>query len=145
MRFSWMSGGLVVVLLSAACSAGPTERDINDSLDATLRSVAGDWIGTSTGQNAILLEFRLQEGANGQVSGTGTMKEAGAPSAVPIAITGTFQRPLLSLTFNGMVYETKSVQGASQGEYTSVGGMSTTMQLTGPGYSKSLPILLQEK
>ena len=145
MRFSWMRAGLAFVVLSAACSAGPTERDINDSLEATLSSVTGDWIGTSTGQNAIVLEFRLQEGSNGQVSGTGTMKEAGAPSTVPIAITGTFQRPSLSLTFNGMVYETKSVQGASQGEYTTVGGISTTMQLTGSGYSKALPILLQEK
>ena len=45
MRFSWMSGGLVVVLLSAACSAGPTERDINDSLDANPAQVNNDPYG----------------------------------------------------------------------------------------------------
>lgn len=145
MRVFWMPARFLVLLLSASCSAGPTERDINDSLDAVLRSVSGDWTGTSTGQNSILLEFRLQEGASGQVSGTGTMKEAGAPSTVPIAITGTFQRPMLSLTFNGMVYEATLVQGTSQGNYISAGGISTTMQLTGPGYSRALPILLQEK
>lgn len=145
MRSCWLRAGFVLVLLSASCSPWPTEQDIDNALDATLRSVAGDWTGTSTGQSAILLQFRLVEGSNGQVSGTGTMKEAGAASTIPITVTGTFQRPVLSLTFNGLEYENQRVQATSRGEYTTVGGISTSLQLTAPGYSKALPILLQEK
>ena len=112
-----------------------------------MRSVAGDWTGIVNGPNAIRLEFRLEEGANGQVSGTGTMKEESAPAAVPITVTGTFQRPVLTLAFDGMVYESRQVKGAAQGSYTTVGGIGigTTLTLTAPGYSRDLAILLQEK
>ncbi len=136
---------LLLPLLFTACNTGPTEQDIIDSLEAQLRSVNGDWTGISSGQNTIQLEFRLQEGANGQVSGSGTMKEASAPTVVPITVSGTFQRPTLSLVFQGMVYEGQSVQGATVGNYTSVGGVNTTLQLSGPTYSKSVSVLLQEK
>lgn len=132
--------------MSTSCGGGgPTEKDITDSLDAELRSVAGDWIGVANVQNSIRLEFTLQEGSNGQVSGTGTMKEGNAPSAVPITVTGTFQRPMLSLTFNGMVYESHQVKGVAQGSYTTVGGIGTTLTLTGTAYSRDVAILLQEK
>jgi hypothetical protein len=144
MRRSWIPAGLLVLALTASCSVWPTERDIIDSLDATLGSVSGPWTGTST-PNTILLEFHLQEGTNGQVSGTGTMKETGVATAVPITITGTFRRPTLSLTYNGLVYEGRNVQGTSQGDYTTVGGVSTTLQLTGTNYSRSLQLLLQER
>lgn len=136
---------VLVVLFGASCNAGPTEQEIDDSLEATLRSVAGDWGGTSAGPNAIRLDFRLQEGSDGQVTGSGTMKEADAPASVPITVAGTFRRPTLSLTFAGMVYEGRSVQGAASGDYTSVGGVLTTLRLTGTGYSGSVEILLQEK
>ncbi len=135
----------VILLVSVACAVGPTEQDIRDSLEETLRSVTGDWRGTSTGENPIALEFRLQEGNNGQVSGTGSMKEARAASAVPITVSGTFRRPVLTLTFSGLLYEGQQVQGTAQGEYTTVGGISTTLQLTGQNYSKAMVILLQEQ
>ncbi|MBW3572864.1 MAG: hypothetical protein KY467_17345 [Gemmatimonadetes bacterium] len=144
MRRSSVGTGLLVVLLGTAC-VGPTEKEINDSLDAQLRSVAGDWTSVATGQNPVRLEFRLQEGAGGQVSGTGTAKEENAAAPVPITVSGTYQRPALSLTFDGIVYEGQSVQGAIQGSYTSVGGVSTTLRLTRPGWSRDIPILLQEK
>ncbi len=145
MRGSSRLVAFVLLLASVACSVWPNEQDIRDSLEETLRSVTGDWRGTSTGENPIALEFRLQEGNNGQVSGTGSMKEARAASAVPITVSGTFRRPVLTLTFSGLLYEGQQVQGTAQGEYTTVGGISTTLQLTGQNYSKAMVILLQEQ
>ena len=136
---------VLLLLVSSACAAGPTEREINDSLEATLRSVEGDWTGVSTGENPIRVEFRLAEGSGGQVSGSGTMKEEGAASTVPITVSGTFQRPILSLAFAGMVYDGRAVQGTATGDYASAGGISTTLQLSGEAYSRSVQILLQEK
>lgn len=146
MRIKSIAAGAIVVLMSTACGGGgPTEKDINNSLEATLQSVAGGWTGVANVQNSIRLDFTLQEGSNGQVSGTGTMKEGNAAAAVPITVTGTFQRPMLSLTFNGMVYESNQVKGVAQGSYTTVGGIATTLSLTGTGYSRDVAILLQEK
>ncbi|UUZ55278.1 hypothetical protein LP419_05705 [Massilia sp. H-1] len=78
------------------------------------------------------------------MSGSGTMKEANAAAAVPITVSGTFVRPVLTLAFNGMVYEAHQASGAAQGSYTTVGGIATTLSLSAPGYSRDLPILLQE-
>jgi hypothetical protein len=152
MRSLSIAAGALIVLMSTSCGGGgnggwPTEQDISNSLETTLRSVAGDWTGVAYGPNpnALRLEFKLQEGANGQVSGTGTMKEEGAPAAVPITVTGTFQRPVLTLAFDGMVYESRQVKGAIQGSYTTVGGIVAPLTLTAPGYSREISILLQEK
>ena len=152
MRSLMIAAGSLIALLNTSCGGGgggglggPSEQEINASLEATLRSVAGDWIGVSNPPNSIRLEFRLQEGSNGQVSGTGTMKEDGAPSAVPITVTGTFQRPTLTLAFDGIVYESRQLKGAAQGSYTTVGGIATTLKLTGTGYARDVSILLQEK
>lgn len=135
---------LLCALALTACGAGPTEEDlINEALEKSLESVNGNWRGTSTNPSGVLsLTFSLTQGANGSVSGSGTMKETSAPSAVPITITGTFQRPVLTLTFNGMVFETKAVQGTFQGNYTTVGGILSNLQLTGTGYSKTVVMLL---
>lgn len=86
----------MLLLTTASCGGGgygPTEQDIRNSLEATLQSVAGDWTATSNTANVIRLDFKLQEGSGGQVSGTGTMNEANAPVAVPITVSGTFHRP----------------------------------------------------
>lgn len=141
-----MMAGMLVALMSASCGGGgPTEQDINRSLEDTLRSVAGDWVGTTSAPNVIRIDFKLQEGSNGQLTGTGTMKEEGAAAAVPVTVTGTFQRPLLSLAFEGMVVESRQVKGTAQGSYTTVGGIATTLTLAAPGYNRDVPILLQEK
>ncbi len=150
MRSRLIVAGALLVLMNTSCGggggvAGPSERDIQNSLQDTLRSVAGDWIGIATPPNMLRLEFKLQEGSNGQVSGTGTMKEDGASAALPITVSGTFQRPNLTLTLNGIVIESRQVQGAVQGSYTTVGGIAATLKLTAPGYSRDVPILLQEK
>ena len=108
-----------------------------------LRSVAGPWIGVSPGQT-VALAFRLTEAAGGQVTGTGTMQERGAPTGVPITITGSYQRPELALTFAGMVYEGRAVTGAFRGRYTTVGGVADSLALTGEGYAKRVAVLLQE-
>jgi hypothetical protein len=139
----------LLVLLNSSCGGGggygPTEQDINNSLEATLQSVAGDWTGISNEPNVLRLDFTLQEGSNGQVSGTGTMNEANSASAIPITVTGTFQRPTLTLAFAGMVFESRQVTGTAQGTYTTVGGIATTLTLSAPGYARDIAILLQER
>lgn len=152
MRRMSIAAGTLIALMTTSCGGGTTEQDIVNSLNNTLneaaRSAAGDWgglTGIASGSNTIRLDFRLQEGVNGQVSGTGTMKEANAPSAVPITVSGTYQRPTLTLTIDGMVYESRQVKGAFQGDYTSVAGILAPLTLTAPAYSRELSILLQEK
>lgn len=140
MRFSRIIPMLVVTLAAGACL--PTGEDIENELEATLQSVAGPWSGTSP---TLTLDFQLQQGAGNAVSGSGTMKEAAAAGTVPITVTGTFQRPQLSLTFSGMTFEGRAVQGTFTGSYTTVGGLSAPLQLTATGYSKSVTILLQER
>lgn len=136
---------LIAVMTSSCGGGGPSEQDIDNSLEATLRSVAGGWTGSSNPPNAIRLEFQLQEGLNGQVSGTGTMKEDSALAPVPIVVSGTFQRPVLTLTIDGIVYESHAVKAVVQGNYVTVGGIAATLKLTAPGYARDVPILLQEK
>jgi hypothetical protein len=140
MRLTRLFGLLALVLAAGACL--PTGDEIEDELERQLESVAGPWAGTST---SLMLDFTLQEGAGNSVSGSGTMKEAAAPTAVPITVTGTFQRPQLSLTINGMVFEGRTVQGTFQGSYTTVGGMTGPLHLTATGYSKDVTILLLER
>jgi hypothetical protein len=133
---------LLALTLAAGACGGPTGEDIENDLEKELRSVAGGWSGTSP---TLTLDFQLQEGAGNAVSGSGTMKEAAAPGTVPITVTGTFQRPQLSVTISGMTFEGRSVQGTFQGSYTTVGGISGPLQLAATGYSKNVTILLQEK
>jgi hypothetical protein len=132
---------LLVVALAGACG-GPTGDDIENDLERQLRSVAGPWTGTSA---ALTLDFQLQQGAGNAVSGSGTMEETAAAGTVPITVTGTFQRPQLSLTFTGMTFEGRAVQGTFQGSYTTAGGISAPLQLTATGYSRDITILLQER
>jgi hypothetical protein len=132
---------LALTLAVAACD-GPTLEDIEKDLERQLSSVEGPWTGTSP---TLTLDFQLTEGAGNAVSGTGTMKEAGAANAMPINVTGTFLLPQLSLTFTKMVYEGRAVQGTFQHSYTTVGGMNGQLHLTGTAYSKDVTILLQER
>lgn len=151
MRGMKMVAGGLLVLMSTSCGGGgsdglgPSAQDINNSLEEILRSAAGDWTGISTGPNPIRLEFRLQESSNGQLTGTGTFKEEGAPTPVPVTVTGTYQRPVLTLAFEGIVYETQQVKGSVQGSYTTVGGIGAALNLTAPGYARSVQVLFQEK
>jgi hypothetical protein len=140
MRVSRIIPLLVVTLAAGACL--PTGEDIENELEATLASVAGPWTGTSP---TLTLDFQLQQGSGNAVSGSGTMKEAAAASSVPITVTGTFQRPQLSLTFSGMTFEGRAVQGTFTGSYTTVGGINAPLQLRATGYSKDVTILLQER
>jgi hypothetical protein len=132
----------LLIFLTPVCS--PTGEEIENELAQQLRSVEGPWSGTSYGSNLLALEFHLQEGAGNTVSGTGTMKETSAAAAVPITVTGTFVRPRLSLTFNGMVFEGRAVQGAFEGDYTTVGGLVEPLHLTGTGYARDIQVLLAE-
>lgn len=139
MRLSRFAGLLALAL--AACD-GPTGEDIENELEAQLRSVSGPWAGTSA---PLTLDFQLQEGAGNAVTGSGTMREAAASGTVPITVTGTFQRPQLSLTISGMTFEGRAVQGTFAGSYTTVGGISAPLRLTATGYTRDVPILLQER
>lgn len=131
---------LALALVATSCL--PTGDDIENELERQLESVAGPWNGTSP---TLTLDFQLQAGTGNAVSGTGSMKETAAATAVPITVTGTFQRPTLSLTFTGMNFEGRAVQGTFQGSYTTVGGISGPLRLTATGYSKDVTILLQER
>ena len=146
MRPMLVVAGAFFALMNTSCGGGgTTEREIVNSLQDQLRSVSGDWTGLVNAPNGIRFEFKLQQASNGQVSGTGTMKEDNAAAAVPITVSGTFAQPNLTLVFDGMVYESRQVKGAAQGSYTTVGGVGSTLILTAPNYSRELPILLQEK
>jgi hypothetical protein len=133
---------LLALTLSAAACDGPTGEDIENELESQLQSVAGPWTGTSP---TLTLNFQLQNGAGNTVSGSGTMKETAAAGTVPITVTGTFQRPQLSLTISGMTFEGRSVQATFQGSYTTVGGISAPLHLTATGYSRDITVLLQER
>ena len=133
---------LLALTLAVGACGGPTGEDIDNELESELRSVAGPWTGSSP---TLTLDFQLQEGAGNAVSGSGTMKETAAPGTVPITVTGTFQRPQLSLTITGMTFEGRAVQGTFQGSYTTVGGISAPLHLTATGYSRDVTILLQER
>ena len=43
------------------------------------------------------------------------MRELNAERSVPITVTGTFQRPVLVLTFEGVVYEARAGSGTFRG------------------------------
>lgn len=136
-------------LLVASCGpTSPTGDDIEQSLQEALKSVQGSWRGTTlTGPvlNTVTLQFSLMEQPNGQLQGSGTMKELDAASTVPITVTGTFHRPVLNLMLNGMVYEGKAVTGSFRGDYLTVGGIADSLRLTAEGYEKAITILLQEQ
>lgn len=133
---------LLALTLAAGGCGGPTGQDIENEAEKQLRSVAGPWIGAAP---ALTLDFQLQEGAGNAVSGSGTMKETAASAPVPITLTGTYQRPQLSLTISGMTFEGRAVQGTFEGSYTTVGGISAPLRLTATGYSRDITILLQER
>jgi hypothetical protein len=140
MRFSRLIPLLAAILATGACL--PTGEDIEKEIEAALQSVAGPWSGTS---QTLTLAFQLQQGTGNAVSGSGTMTEAAATASVPVTVTGTFDRPKLSLTFSGMTFEGRAVQGTFTGNYTTVGGISAPLQLRATGYSKDVNILLQER
>jgi hypothetical protein len=141
MRLPRLARPLALTLIVGACT-GPTGEDIENELERQLASVAGPWSGTSA---TLTLDFQLQEGSGNAVSGSGTMKETAAPGTVPITVTGTFQRPALSLTISGMNFEGRAVQGTFQGSYSTAGGISAPLHLTATGYSRDVTILLQER
>lgn len=62
-----------------------------------------------------------------------------------VTVTGTFQRPLLTLAFDGMVFESRQVKDTLQGSYTTVAAIGATLTLTAPGYSRDVALLLNEK
>ena len=132
---------LFALALAAGACGGPTGEDIENDLEKRLKSVAGPWTGAAP---ALTLNFQLQEGAGGAVTGSGTMKETAVSSTVPITLTGTYQRPLLTLTISGMTFEGRAVQGTFEGSYTTVGGISAPLRLTATGYSRDITILMQE-
>jgi hypothetical protein len=148
MRTKSIAAGVLIVLMNTSCGGNggwPTEQDIVNFADDAVRSVAGDWEATATVPNGLRLDFRLVEGANGQLSGTGTMKENSTAPAVPFTVSGTFQRPMLTLAFEGMVFESRQVKGVAQGSYTTVAGIGTNLTLTAPGYTRDIAILMHEK
>ena len=136
-----------LLALPACTSSGPTGPEIEDTLarqtEDSIRSAEGPWSGMASG-GSVRLEFALAQAPDGRLQGAGTMREAQAPAAVPITVAGTYDRPNLSLTFTGMVYEGRDVIDTFAAPYTSFSGVSGTLRLTGESYARSLSLLLQE-
>ena len=135
-------------LILPACSGpvGPTGQEIENSLarateDAT-RSAEGPWKGFVG--SSITLDFSLTQSVDGRLQGTGTMREGQAPAGVPIAVSGSYNRPNLALTFTGMVYEGRNVEGTFAAPYTSFLGVNGTLRLTSDNYARSLNLSLRE-
>jgi hypothetical protein len=132
--------------LAACAYAGPTAPEIEAELarqtEDAIRSAAGPWSGWASG-GSVRLEFTLTESSDGRLQGTGMMREAQAV-AVPITLTGTYNRPHLSLMFTGMVYEGRVVVGTFADAYTSLGGVYGTLRLAAEGYERSLSLSLHE-
>lgn len=136
---------LLALLIGSGCAPGPTAQEITDSLERTLRSAAGDWQGRTFGANPLVLDFRLHEDSNGKVTGTGSMKDTRTGALWPFTVTGSYRRPMLALTFVGLHYQGARVHGTLAGSYTTVGGIRTSLHLTAPDFSGTIPILLQEE
>jgi hypothetical protein len=142
MRIGYVAAALLLMMSVPACVPSVTGDDIDREFERRLRDVDGRWEGTSSGSNVLTLNFQLQKGAGTAVSGSGTMRE-GSASAVPITVTGTFVRPRLSLTINGMTFEGHAVQGTYQADYTSI-VLLEPLHLTGTGYTRDIQMLLSE-
>ena len=146
-----MHGGLtrhsaVVALLCVlpACTGPDMGAEIQKSLathlEAIASSVAGPWHGVSLG---LTLAFDLQQDGTA-VSGGGSITENGVTNESRYSVSGTYQRPQLTLTFIDMVYQGRAVEGSFQGNYDSIGGVGGTLHLKGADYSKDIDLLLQE-
>lgn len=137
-RSPWL---LALALAAAACSGGPTA-----ATEDAMASVEGEWTGSSP---MLELKFTLTDGPASTVFGTGTMKLKRSPETIPITVTGTYQRPLLSLTFDGIRMDQQVLDGTWRGSYTTAGPILEAMQLTpaveGTGDTREVTILLEEK
>ncbi len=141
-----ISSALLIPFLAVLGGCGMptiTGEDIENGIERAARSAAGPWQGEAGGANPIVLDFVLTESGD-QVQGTGTMKEAGAASAVAVTVSGTYRRPTLSLTFSGMTYEGHAVTGTFRGSYAGVIAVDS-LRLAGGGFSRSLPAVFSEK
>ena len=137
---------VLVAALTTGCVTSPTEDEIDSLIEAQLRSAAGPWTGAS---QVLTLSFQVSEAPNGALTGSGTMSETSAAGTVqvPITVTGSYSRPNLTFAFMGMVRGGQPVRGDVSGQYTSVGGVSATLVLSGVNgstYSEQVPVLLQE-
>ena len=140
---------VTMVPLLASCHGPifPTEEEVAQYTAAQIGSVDGPWEAIQTGQvtHTLNLLFSLTQQTTGQVQGSGILREAGAADSVPFTVTGTFHRPTLVLTFEGLVYEGRAVSGAFRGDYTKTGGISDSLRLTAEGYERTFPMLLRER
>ena len=134
----------IVSLLSACDVTTPTmEGEFTRRTEDAVRSAAGPWVAVNP---SITIRFSLTEAPNGQLQGTGRMRKPNVEGDVPITVSGTYNRPNLSLTFTGMVFDGHDVSGTFGPEvYNSFAGVSGTLTLTGQNYARSLPLLLQEE
>jgi hypothetical protein len=142
-KYAGQPVALGLLLVSAACTAPtwPSEADINAAIaeqeDQALRSVSGLWWG-SAGEGAIRLEVSLTQAPDGTVQGAGTLRDRSADAVVPITVTGRYERPTVYLTFRGMQYEGRTVEGDFMGTNTPFLGASGTLKLTAEGYEASV-------
>jgi hypothetical protein len=130
-----------VCTFASCTSTFPTQDDIEAELDRELSSVTGSWSGAGT-QSAVTVTFQLDQSGTA-VQGSGTFQETPASAVLPITVTGTFERPTLSLSLSAFEIAGATVTGTLSGDYVTVAGLFTTIQITG-GPGGAIPILLQE-
>ena len=106
----------IVSLLSACDVTTPTvEGELTRQTEDAVRSAAGPWVGLNP---SITMRFSLTEAPNGQLQGTGRMRQPNVEGDVPITVSGTYNRPNLSLIFAGMVFDGHDVSGTFGPECT---------------------------
>jgi hypothetical protein len=141
-RFVFRMAALLMSLVPAACvSTFPTQADIESDLERELSLVSGSWVGSGTQSEVMLTLELIQSGTT--VTGSGTFKESSGSAAFVTTIKGTFIRPTLALDLGAFEVGGVTVTGTLEGEYVTVAGIATAIQLVG-GPGGAIPILLQE-
>lgn len=139
-----LQGLAVLAALSAGWACGstfPTERDILDELERQLSSVAGTWEGTGLGNDVRVTMELTQAGTT--VAGTGTFRESASAPTSAITVEGSYVRPRLMLTFSEFSYAGELVTGTWSGDYSTVAGILSAIELSGQS-GGSIQLLLQE-
>lgn len=145
-----LTGALAVILVATGlpgCSApsllnGPDASYFEKLNERVTRSVSGPWQGLSP---TVSIKFSLLENAAGQVTGTGTMLETPTSNPVAITLSGTYSKPSLMLTIDGMVYQGQVVRGTFQGQYTSFVGITSKLTMVASGGTTAIDFFLQEE
>ena len=95
-----------------------------------------------------MLSMRITEGARGQLSGAGTIRDARDSTTVPFSASVSYTRPDFTLSIDAFAWKGRQVRGTFRSRYTSFMGMSGELVLeglAGAPFVERFPLLLQEQ